>query len=459
MPKLTRTPMREQDPKERINNFNEVALGYSEEEALLEASRCLQCPKPRCIEGCPVGIDIPAFISLIRERRYREAYRKIKEKDSLPAITGRVCPQENQCEKTCVLARTGEPIAIGRLERFVADYCVEDTQNIEKDPPNGKRVAVVGSGPAGLTVSADLAKLGYSVTLFEALHLPGGVLAYGIPDFRLPKDIIRREFEYVKALGVEFIPNVVVGKTVLLDELLNDYSAVFIGSGAGAPVFLNIPGENLLGIYSANEFLSRINLMRAHLFPEYDTPLRVGKKVLVIGGGNVAMDSARVSRRLGAEVTVLYRRSREELPARLEEIKRAEEEGVNFIFLSAPLAFTGNGGWVDTVECQEMELGEPDESGRRSPIPKKGSTFTLKVDTVIIAIGNRPNPIISKTTQGLNIGRHREILVDPATGKTSKVGVFAGGDIVSGSATVIEAMGAGRRSAIAIHRYLTTGVW
>lgn len=459
MPKLTRTPMREQDPKERVNNFNEVALGYSEEEALLEASRCLQCPKPRCVEGCPVGIDIPAFISLIRERRYREAYRKIKEKDSLPAITGRVCPQENQCEKTCVLARTGEPIAIGRLERFVADYCVEDTQNIEKDPPNGKRVAVVGSGPAGLTVSADLAKLGYSVTLFEALHLPGGVLAYGIPDFRLPKDIIRREFEYVKALGVEFIPNVVVGKTVLLDELLNDYSAVFIGSGAGAPVFLNIPGENLLGIYSANEFLSRINLMRAHLFPEYDTPLRVGKKVLVIGGGNVAMDSARVSRRLGAEVTVLYRRSREELPARLEEIKRAEEEGVNFIFLSAPLAFTGNGGWVDTVECQEMELGEPDESGRRSPIPKKGSTFTLKVDTVIIAIGNRPNPIISKTTQGLNIGRHGEILVDPATGKTSKVGVFAGGDIVSGSATVIEAMGAGRRSAIAIHRYLTTGVW
>lgn len=459
MPKLTRIPMREQDPKERINNFNEVALGYSEEEALLEASRCLQCPKPRCVEGCPVGIDIPAFISLIRERRYREAYRKIKEKDSLPAITGRVCPQENQCEKTCILARTGEPIAIGRLERFVADYCVEDTQNIEKDPPNGKRVAVVGSGPAGLTVSADLAKLGYSVTLFEALHLPGGVLAYGIPDFRLPKDIIRREFEYVKALGVEFIPNVVVGKTVLLDELLNDYSAVFIGSGAGAPVFLNIPGENLLGIYSANEFLSRINLMRAHLFPEYDTPLRVGKKVLVIGGGNVAMDSARVSRRLGAEVTVLYRRSREELPARLEEIKRAEEEGVNFIFLSAPLAFTGNGGWVDTVECQEMELGEPDESGRRSPIPKKGSTFTLKVDTVIIAIGNRPNPIISKTTQGLNIGRHGEILVDPATGKTSKVGVFAGGDIVSGSATVIEAMGAGRRSAIAIHRYLTTGVW
>ncbi|MGC8971277.1 MAG: NADPH-dependent glutamate synthase [bacterium] len=459
MPRRNRVPMREQDPKERISNFNEVALGYSEEEALLEADRCLQCPKPRCVEGCPVGIDIPAFISLIKERRYREAYKKIKEKDSLPAITGRVCPQENQCEKTCVLARTGEPIAIGRLERFVADHCVEDTQKIDKKPPNGKRVAVVGSGPAGLTVSADLARLGYSVTLFEALHLPGGVLTYGIPDFRLPKDIIRREFEYVKALGVEFIPNVVVGKAIFLDELLKDYGAVFIGSGAGAPVFLNVPGENLLGIFSANEFLSRINLMRAHLFPEYDTPLKVGKKVLVVGGGNVAMDSARVSRRLGAEVTIIYRRSREELPARLEEIKRAEEEGVNFIFLATPIVFTGNNGWVDTVECQEMELGEPDESGRRSPIPKKGSTFTLKVDTVIIAIGNRPNPIISKTTQGLEIGRHGEIIIDPATGKTSKIGVFAGGDIVSGSATVIEAMGAGRRAAMAIHRYLFSGVW
>lgn len=459
MPKRARVPMREQDPEERIKNFDEVALGYSEEEALLEADRCLQCPKPRCVEGCPVEIDIPAFISLIKERKYKEAYRKIKEKDSLPAITGRVCPQENQCEKTCVLARVGEPIAIGRLERFVADYCKENAQEVEKEPFNGKRVAVVGSGPAGLTVSADLAKLGYSVTLFEALHLPGGVLTYGIPDFRLPKDIIKREIEYVKALGVEFVPNVVVGKTILLDELLKDYKAVFIGSGAGAPVFLNVPGENLLGIYSANEFLSRINLMRAHLFPEYDTPLKVGKKVLVVGGGNVAMDSARVSRRLGAEVTILYRRSREELPARLEEIKRAEEEGVNFIFLATPLAFSGSNGWVDAVECQEMELGEPDESGRRAPIPKKGSTFTLKVDTVIIAIGNRPNPIISKTTQGLEVGRYGEILVDPATGKTSKVGVFAGGDIVSGSATVIEAMGAGRRSAIAIHRYLTTGVW
>lgn len=459
MPRRTRVPMREQNPEDRIKNFDEVALGYSEDEALLEADRCLNCPKPRCVEGCPVGIDIPAFISLIKEKKYREAYRKIKERDSLPAITGRVCPQENQCEKTCVLAKTGEPIAIGRLERFVADYCVEDVQEVEKEPTNGKKIAVVGSGPAGLTVSADLAKLGYSVTLFEALHLPGGVLTYGIPDFRLPKDIIRREFDYVRALGVEFVPNVVIGKTIILDELLKDYNAVFIGSGAGAPVFLNVPGENLLGIYSANEFLSRINLMRAHRFPEYDTPLRIGKRVLVVGGGNVAMDSARVSRRLGAEVTILYRRSREELPARLEEIKRAEEEGVNFIFLATPLAFSGNNGWVDTVECQEMELGEPDESGRRSPIPKKGATFTLKVDTVIIAIGNRPNPIIAKTTQGLEIGRHGEIIVDPITGKTSKIGVFAGGDIVSGSATVIEAMGAGRRSAMAMHKYLTTKVW
>ncbi|MCX7796475.1 MAG: NADPH-dependent glutamate synthase [bacterium] len=459
MRRRVRVPMREQDPEERIKNFNEVALGYSEDEALLEADRCLQCPKPRCIDGCPVGIEIPAFISLIKERRYREAYRKIKERDSLPAITGRVCPQENQCEKTCVLARTGEPVAIGRLERFVADYCVENTQEIDKESSNDKRIAVVGSGPAGLTVSADLAKLGYSVTLFEALHLPGGVLTYGIPEFRLPKDIIKREFEYVRALGVEFVPNVIVGKTILLDELLEDYDAIFIGSGAGAPVFLNVPGENLLGIYSANEFLSRINLMRAHLFPEYDTPLKIGKKVLVVGGGNVAMDSARVSRRLGAEVTILYRRSREELPARLEEIKRAEEEGINFVFLATPLAFKGSNGWVDSVECQEMELGELDESGRRSPIPKKDSTFTLKVDTVIIAIGNRPNPIIAKTTQGLEIGRHGEIIIDPETGKTSKVGVFAGGDIVSGSATVIEAMGAGRKSAMAIHRYLTTGVW
>lgn len=459
MAKTSRVPMREQDPKERIHNFDEVALGYNEEEALLEASRCLQCTRPRCVEGCPVGIDIPAFIALIKEKRYREAYIKIKEKCSIPAITGRVCPQENQCEKACVLSRVGEPIAIGRLERFVADYFANDMPEVEIEPPKNKRIAVVGSGPAGLTVSADLAKMGYQVTLFEALHLPGGVLAYGIPDFRLPKDIIKREFEYIVTIGVEFVPNVVIGKTILLDELLRDYNAVFIGSGAGAPVFLNIPGENLLGIYSANEFLSRINLMRAHYFPEYDTPIKIGKKVVVIGGGNVAMDAARVSRRLGADVTILYRRTKTELPARHEEIVRAEEEGVRFMFLSAPLAFGGKDGWVSSIECQEMELGEPDVSGRRSPIPKKGATFSLEADTVIVAIGNRPNPIISRSTPDLKTGKNGEIIIDPSTGKTSKIGVFAGGDIVSGSATVIEAMGAGRIAALSIHRYLTTGVW
>jgi len=459
MPVRPRVPMRERDVNERVTNFEEVALGYSEEEALIEARRCLQCTKPTCIEGCPVGIDIPAFIALIKEKKYSEANRKIKEKNSLPAITGRVCPQEDQCEAKCVLAKIGEPIAIGRLERFVADHSLYEPQDLTKKPPTDKRIAVVGSGPAGLTISAELAKLGHSVSLFEALHLPGGVLAYGIPDFRLPKHILRREVEYVSQLGVEFIPNVVIGKTILIDELLRDFHAIFLGSGAGAPILLNIPGENLLGVYSANEFLARINLMRAHHFPEYDTPVKIGKSVAVIGGGNVAMDSARVARRLGSEVTILYRRSKEELPARLEEIKRAEEEGIRFIFLSAPVEFYGKDGWVDSIECQEMELGEPDASGRRSPIPKKGAFFSLKVGSVIVAIGNRPNPIISQATPELKVGRHGEIVVDLETGKTSKVGVFAGGDIVSGSATVIEAMGAAKRSAMAIDRYLYEKLW
>jgi glutamate synthase (NADPH/NADH) small chain len=459
MPVRPRVPMRERDVNERVTNFEEVALGYSEEEALIEARRCLQCTKPTCIEGCPVGIDIPAFIALIKEKKYSEANRKIKEKNSLPAITGRVCPQEDQCEAKCVLAKIGEPIAIGRLERFVADHSLYEPQDLTKKPPTDKRIAVVGSGPAGLTISAELAKLGHSVSLFEALHLPGGVLAYGIPDFRLPKHILRREVEYVSQLGVEFIPNVVIGKTILIDELLRDFHAIFLGSGAGAPILLNVPGENLLGVYSANEFLARINLMRAHHFPEYDTPVKIGKSVAVIGGGNVAMDSARVARRLGSEVTILYRRSKEELPARLEEIKRAEEEGIRFIFLSAPVEFYGKDGWVDSIECQEMELGEPDASGRRSPIPKKGAFFSLKVGSVIVAIGNRPNPIISQATPELKVGRHGEIVVDLETGKTSKVGVFAGGDIVSGSATVIEAMGAAKRSAMAIDRYLYEKLW
>jgi len=459
MPVRPRVPMRERDVNERVTNFEEVALGYSEEEALIEARRCLQCTKPTCIEGCPVGIDIPAFIALIKEKKYSEANRKIKEKNSLPAITGRVCPQEDQCGAKCVLAKIGEPIAIGRLERFVADHSLYEPQDLTKKPPTDKRIAVVGSGPAGLTISAELAKLGHSVSLFEALHLPGGVLAYGIPDFRLPKHILRREVEYVSQLGVEFIPNVVIGKTILIDELLRDFHAIFLGSGAGAPILLNVPGENLLGVYSANEFLARINLMRAHHFPEYDTPVKIGKSVAVIGGGNVAMDSARVARRLGSEVTILYRRSKEELPARLEEIKRAEEEGIRFIFLSAPVEFYGKDGWVDSIECQEMELGEPDASGRRSPIPKKGAFFSLKVGSVIVAIGNRPNPIISQATPELKVGRHGEIVVDLETGKTSKVGVFAGGDIVSGSATVIEAMGAAKRSAMAIDRYLYEKLW
>jgi len=459
MPLRPRIPMRERDVTERITNFQEVALGYSEEEALLEASRCLQCANPTCIDGCPVGINIPAFIALIRERKYSEANRKIKEKNSLPAITGRVCPQEDQCEAKCVLAKRGEPIAIGRLERFVADHSLYEPQDLTKRPSTGKRIAVVGSGPAGLTISAELSKLGHSVSLFEALHLPGGVLAYGIPDFRLPKYILKREIEYVAQLGVEFIPNVVIGKTILIDELLRDFYTVFLGSGAGAPILLNIPGENLLGVYSANEFLARINLMRAHHFPEYDTPVKIGKNIAVIGGGNVAMDAARVVRRLGSEVTILYRRSKEELPARLEEIKRAEEEGIKFIFLSAPVEFYGKDGWVDSIECQEMELGEPDSSGRRSPVPKKGTFFSLKVGSVIIAIGNRPNPIISQSTPELKVGKNGEIIIDLETCKTPKVGVFAGGDIVSGAATVIEAMGTAKRAVMSIDKYLIDKIW
>lgn len=459
MPVRPRVPMRERDVNERVINFEEVALGYSEEEALIEARRCLQCTKPTCIEGCPVGIDIPAFIALIKEKKYSEANRKIKEKNSLPAITGRVCPQEDQCEAKCVLAKIDEPIAIGRLERFVADYSLYEPQDLTKRSSTGKRIAVVGSGPAGLTASAELSKLGHSVSLFEALHLPGGVLVYGIPDFRLPKHILRREVEYVSQLGVEFIPNVVIGKTILIDELLKDFHAIFLGSGAGAPILLNIPGENLLSVYSANEFLARINLMRAHHFPEYDTPVKIGKNVAVIGGGNVAMDSARVARRLGSEVTILYRRSKEELPARLEEIKRAEEEGIRFIFLSAPVEFHGKDGWIDSIECQEMELGPPDSSGRRTPLPKKGAFFSLKVESVIIAIGNKPNPIISRATPELKLGKNGEIIIDQRTCKTSKVGVFAGGDIVSGSATVIEAMGAAKRAVMSIDKYIYDKIW
>jgi glutamate synthase (NADPH/NADH) small chain len=451
-------PMPKQPPEVRRHNFNEVALGYTEEQALEEASRCLQCPKPQCVSGCPVEIDIPAFIKLLREGKYEEAIRKIKEKNSLPAICGRVCPQEEQCQKMCVLGKVGDPVSIGRLERFLADW--ERARGFaipEKAPPTGKRVAIIGAGPAGLTAAADLAKLGHEVVIFEALHLPGGVLVYGIPEFRLPKSIVQAEVDYIRKLGVELKLGYLIGRTYTIPELLKErgFDAVFIGTGAGLPQFLGVPGENLGGIYSANEFLIRVNLMKAYAFPEYDTPIRIGKRVAVIGGGNVAMDAARSALRLGAEqVYIVYRRSREEMPARKEEIENAEEEGVIFKLLTNPTRFIGDEkGWVKQMECIQMELGPPDESGRRRPVPIKGSEFLMDVDTVIIAIGRTPNPIIQRTTEGLAVTKWGTIVADE-NGRTSLEGVYAGGDIVTGEATVISAMGAGKRAARAIHEYL-----
>lgn len=457
--KLHSTPMPKQKPEDRVHNFNEVALGYSMEQAVAEAERCLQCPKPQCIQGCPVELDIPAFIKEIREKNFDEAIRKVKEKNSLPAICGRVCPQETQCQKFCVLGKKGDPLSIGRLERFVADYELQKGVTI---PPRSKssiggKVAVVGSGPAGLTAAADLAKLGYEVVIFEALHAPGGVLMYGIPEFRLPKKIVQAEVYYVKKLGVDVKTDHMIGRLYTVDELFElGFDAVFIGTGAGLPRFMRILGENLGGIYSANEFLIRVNLMKAYMFPEYDTPIRVGKKVAVIGGGNVAMDSARCSLRLGAEEAwIVYRRSRKEMPARLEEVENAEEEGIKFKFLTTPVRFLGDeSGWVKGMECVAMRLGEPDESGRRRPIPIEGSEFVMDVDTVVIAIGQTPNPIIQRTTKGLKTTRWGTIVVKEKTGKTSKKAVYAGGDVVSGAATVISAMGAGKRAARSIHRYL-----
>ena len=453
------TPMPKQKPEDRVHNFNEVALGYSMEQAVAEAERCLQCPKPQCIQGCPVELDISAFIKEIREKNFDEAIRKVKEKNSLPAICGRVCPQETQCQKFCVLGKKGDPLSIGRLERFVADYELQKGVTI---PPRSKssiggKVAVVGSGPAGLTAAADLAKLGYEVVIFEALHAPGGVLMYGIPEFRLPKKIVQAEVYYVKKLGVDVKTDHMIGRLYTVDELFElGFDAVFIGTGAGLPRFMSILGENLGGIYSANEFLIRVNLMKAYMFPEYDTPIRVGKKVAVIGGGNVAMDSARCSLRLGAEeVWIVYRRSRKEMPARLEEVENAEEEGIKFKFLTTPVRFLGDeSGWVKGMECVAMRLGEPDESGRRRPIPIEGSEFVMDVDTVVIAIGQTPNPIIQRTTKGLKTTRWGTIVVKEKTGKTSKKAVYAGGDVVSGAATVISAMGAGKRAARSIHRCL-----
>ncbi len=452
----TQVPMREQPPHERIRNFQEVPYGYSPEEAMEEAKRCLQCKNAPCRAGCPVEIDIPKFIREIREGDFRAAIRTIKDTNNLPAICGRVCPQETQCQAACTLGKKYEPVAIGRLERFAADWEYENGVEIPAiREPTGFKVAVIGSGPAGLTCAADLRRLGHEVTIFEALHEPGGVLMYGIPEFRLPKRIVWAEVENLRKMGVEIRLNCVVGRTFTIDELFqNGYDAIFVGTGAGLPKFLGVPGENLIGIYSANEFLTRVNLMRAYLFPDYDTPIKVGKTVAVIGGGNVAMDAARTALRLGAaRVLVLYRRTEEEMPARREEVHHAKEEGVEFHFLVNPVCFHGENGWVKAVECIRMELGEPDETGRPRPIPIKGSNFLIPVDTVIIAIGNDPHPLIPRTTPGLQISPRGTIVVDEG-GATSRPGVFAGGDIVTGAATVISAMGAGKRAAQAIHKYL-----
>ncbi len=454
-----RVPMKEQDPGERVRNFNEVPYGYDAEAAMKEAGRCLGCKKPKCVEGCPVEINIPAFVERVKEGDFRGAIREIKETNLLPAICGRVCPQETQCEVRCVLGKKGDPIAIGRLERFVADWERErDTVEVpECAPSNGKSIAVVGSGPAGLTVASDMAKLGYKVTVFEALHAPGGVLIYGIPEFRLPKKIVYAEVDVLRRMGVEFVYNYPIGRVETMDELLERYDAAFIGVGAGAPSFMRLPGENLLGIYSANEYLTRSNLMRAYVFPEADTPIVRGRRVVTIGGGNVAMDSARTALRLGAEESIIvYRRTRAEMPARAEEVHHAEQEGVQFRFLTNPVGYHGDPeGWVREMECIRMELGEPDASGRPRPIPVEGSNFRIPVDTVIVAIGTRANPVIPQTTPDLEVNRWGYISADEETMATSKKGVFAGGDIVTGSATVISAMGAGRAAARAMHAWLS----
>jgi len=459
----TKTPMPEQPPDERIQNYDEVPYGYTEEQAIAEAKRCLQCKRPGCMGGCPVGIDIPGFLALVAEGDFRGAIVLIKESNALPAVTGRVCPQEEQCEGSCALCKRYESVAIGRLERFVADWeAAQGPASIPELPsPTGKQVAVVGSGPAGLTVAADLVRKGHKVTIFEALHEAGGVLVYGIPEFRMPKAIVRREVDYVCRMGVKLVKDFVVGTAATVDELLEEYDAVFLGTGAGLPWFLNVPGENLNGVYSANEYLTRANLMKAYLFPEYDTPIVRGRQVATIGGGNVAMDSARSALRLGAaESLILYRRSREEMPCREEEIHHAVQEGVQLNLLLTPVAFHGDGnGWVKEVECLKNELGEPDASGRRRPVPVPGSNFRIPADVVVIAIGQSPNPMIPKTTPGLETGRRDNIVVAPDTMKTSKKGVFAGGDVATGGATVILAMGQGKIAAKAIDEYLATGEW
>ncbi len=455
-----RVPMPEQPPAQRVKNFDEVPYGYSPEQAQQEAERCLLCKKPGCVQGCPVGVNIPELVRLIQEGDFAAAARAVKKTNALPAICGRVCPQETQCEVKCALAKKFDPVAIGRLERFAADYERENhlVELPPKAPPTGKRVAVVGSGPAGLTVAGDLILLGHEVTVFEAFHKPGGVLMYGIPEFRLPKRIVEQEIDYLVQLGVRLELNQVVGTTITVDELFEQegFHAVFLGLGAGLPMFLGVPGEDLGGVYSANEYLTRSNLMGAYRFPEYDTPVVRGRHVAVIGGGNVAMDAARTALRLGAEqVSIVYRRSRAELPARAEEVHHAEEEGVVFQLLTNPVEFHGDErGMVQSIRCIRMELGEPDSSGRRRPIPIPGSEFDFPADLVIVAIGAGPNPLLTKTTPGLKLNRRGYIETDRA-GRTSRPGVWAGGDIVTGSATVIEAMGAGRIAADDIHQYLS----
>ena len=449
---LKKVPVREQDPKVRATNFEEVCYGYNQEEAMEEASRCINCKNAKCIQGCPVGINIPAFVHEVKEGNIEEAYKIIGQSSALPAVCGRVCPQESQCEGKCIRGIKGESISIGKLERFVADYALEhDIKPVGADKKNGHKVAVIGSGPAGLTCAGDLAKLGYDVTVFEALHELGGVLVYGIPEFRLPKQkVVAKEIAKVKELGVHFETNVVIGKSTTIDMLIEDegFEAVFIGSGAGLPKFMGIPGENANGVFSANEYLTRSNLMKA-FDDSYDTPIAAGKKVAVVGGGNVAMDAARTALRLGAEVHIVYRRSEEELPARVEEVHHAKEEGVQFDLLTNPVEILEEDGWVKGIKCVRMELGEPDASGRRRPVPVEGSEFVIDVDTVIMSLGTSPNPLISSTTEGLEVNKWKCIVADEEHGKTSKEGVYAGG------ATVILAMGAGKAGARGIDEYLS----
>ncbi len=458
---LNRRDMPKQSPEMRRHNFNEVALGYTAELAFGEASRCLQCKKPRCVTGCPVEIDIPGFISCVVRKDFSAGIKKLKERNCLPAVCGRVCPQESQCESRCILKNKGAEVAIGRVERFLADWEAKagEVDIPPKAKPAGKKVAIVGSGPAGITVAGDLILLGHDVTIFEALHKAGGVLTYGIPEFRLPKAIVAREVEYVKSLGVKVITDFVVGKTRSIDELLETFDAIFIGTGAGLPWFMNIPGENLNGVYSANEYLTRMNLMQGYRFPHSATPIKRHKRVAVVGGGNVAMDSARTALRMGAdESRIIYRRSHAELPARLEESENAEEEGVIFNMLTLPVKYIGDeNGWLKEIECIKMELGEPDASGRRRPVEMPGSNFRIEMDAVVCAIGNSPNPLVPSTTPGLETTRHGTLVADEQTGKTTRSRIWAGGDIVTGAATVILAMGAGRRAARSIHEYLTTG--